>query len=203
MIDFALEGNLTKELLHQDAGIVAGFVLSHPEVFENSSWRKLMPFKDKSRYQSEEWKEYQRNYQRSWHQRHKEKRLAKSYKRRAAIYEYVQEIKSQLCCADCGERHPATLQFHHLNSEDKMFNIGNAISDGISLNRIQKEIEKCIVLCANCHAIRHYNMRNKKRTSPGIAGELEELDTLLAIRPGEEDAYNMQFEEKLQKSFDE
>jgi hypothetical protein len=51
------------------------------------------------------------------------------------------------------------------------------------------------VLCANCHAIRHYNMRNNKQASPGIAGELEELDTILAFSPKEEDAYNMQFEE--------
>ncbi|SRR5258708_37713293 len=144
-----------------------------------------MPFKDKDRYQSEEWKEYQRNYQRSWHQRHRTKRLAKNYERRAAIYEYIQDIKIHLCCVDCGQRHPATLQFHHLNSENKMFNIGDAVRDGISLDRIKKEIEKCIVLCANCHAIRHFNMRNEKRTSPGIAGELEELNILLAASPEE------------------
>ena len=150
-----------------------------------------MPLKD--RYQSEKWKEYQRNYQRGWHQRNKAKRLAKVYERKAAIYEYIQDIKSQLCCADCGERHPATLQFHHLNSEDKMFNIGDAVRDGISLDKIKQEIKKCIVLCANCHAIRHYNMRNKKRTGLGIAGELEELNTLLVVSPEEEDAYNMQF----------
>lgn len=154
-----------------------------------------MPFKDKSRYQSEEWKEYQRNYQRSWHQRNKEKRLIKSYKRRAAIHEYVQEIKRQLHCADCGELHPATLQFHHLNSENKMFNIGDAVSDAISVDRIKEEIEKCVVLCANCHAIRHYNMRNKKQASPGIAGEFENLDTFLAFSPEEEEAYNMQLGE--------
>jgi hypothetical protein len=33
LIDFALEGNLTEELLRQDAGIIVGFVLEHPEVF--------------------------------------------------------------------------------------------------------------------------------------------------------------------------
>lgn len=33
LIDFALEGNLTEELLRQDAAIVVGFVLDHPEVF--------------------------------------------------------------------------------------------------------------------------------------------------------------------------
>ena len=152
-----------------------------------------MPYKDKDRYQSEEWKEYQRNYQRGWYERHKTKRLAMIYGRKATMYEYIQDIKKQLCCADCGERHPATLHFHHLNSEEKKFTIGDAVNRGFSLNRIKKEIEKCIVLCANCHAIRHFNMRNKKRTGPGIAGELEELNTLLAISPEEEEAYNLQF----------
>lgn len=152
-----------------------------------------MPLKD--RYQSEKWKEYQRNYQRSWHQRNKAKRLARIYERKAAIYEYIQGIKNQLCCADCGEQHPATLQFHHLNSEDKTFTIGDAVNRGFSLDRIKKEISKCIVLCANCHAIRHYNMRKKNQTSPGIAGELEKLNTLLVVSPEEEDAYNMQFGE--------
>ena len=154
-----------------------------------------MPFKDRSRYQSEEWKEYQRTYQRSWHQRHREKRLARMYARKAAIYEYVQNMKSQLRCIDCGQWHPATLQFHHLNSQDKVFNISDAARRGTSLDTIKQEMQKCIVLCANCHAIRHYNMRNKRRTSPGIAGELEELNTILAVSPEEEDAYNMQFGE--------
>lgn len=152
-----------------------------------------MPFKDPSRYQSEEWKEYMRNYQRSWHQRNKERRLARLYEKKAAIYEYVQNIKNQLRCADCGEQHPATLQFHHLNSENKTFTIGDAVKRGFSLDRIKQEIEKCIVLCANCHFIRHYNMRNKEQISPGIAGEFEELDAILAVSPEEEDAYNMQF----------
>ncbi len=76
-----------------------------------------------------------------------------------------------------------------------MFSISYAANRGFSLDRIRKEIGKCIVLCANCHAIRHYNMRNQKQTSPGIAGEFEELNTILAVSPEEEDAYNMQFGE--------
>ena len=154
-----------------------------------------MPFKDTSRYQSKEWKEYQRNYQRSWHQRHRAKRLARMYERKRAIHDYIQNMKNQLHCVDCGQRHPATLHFHHLNSEDKVFSISYAANRGFSLDRIKKEIGKCIVLCANCHAIRHYNMRNQKQTSPGIAGEFEELNTILAVSPEEENAYNMQFGE--------
>jgi hypothetical protein len=151
-----------------------------------------MPFKDGNRYQSEKWKEYQRTYHRSWHQRNKEKRLARIYERRAAIYQHVQNIKSQLCCADCGQRHLATLQFHHLNSEDKVFNISDAARRGTSLDRIKKEMQKCIVLCANCHLIRHYNMRKKNQCRLEIAGELEELNTLLAVSPEEGVADNAQ-----------
>jgi len=154
-----------------------------------------MPFKDRSRYQSEEWKEYQRTYQRSWHQRHREKRLARKYERKAAIHDYIQNMKSQLRCVDCGQQHPATLHFHHRDSEDKVFNISDAVNKGFALDRIKKEMLKCMVLCANCHAKRHYNMRNKKQPSPGIAGELEELSTILAISSEEEEAYNMQFGE--------
>ena len=82
-----------------------------------------MPYKDKERRQSEEYKEYQRNYQRSWHQRHRAERLARMYERKAAIHKYFQNMKNQLCCVDCGQRHPATLHFHHLNSGDKDFDI--------------------------------------------------------------------------------
>ncbi|HJT58857.1 MAG TPA: hypothetical protein VJ761_20275 [Ktedonobacteraceae bacterium] len=102
-------------------------------------------------------------------------------------------MKSQLSCIDCGQRHPTTLQFHHRNSEDKVFNISDAVYKGFSLDRIKKEISKCIVLCANCHFKRHYNMRKNNQTGTGIAGELEELNTILAVSPEEEDAYNRQF----------
>lgn len=152
-----------------------------------------MPLKD--RYQSEKWKEYQRAYHRHWYQLHKANRLANAYRRKAAIYQYVQNMKSQLRCVDCGERHPATLQFHHINSEDKVFNISRAAGRGTSLDRIKKEMQKCIVLCANCHAIRHYNMRKNNQPSSGIAAQLEELNTILSLSPEEEDAYNRQFEE--------
>ncbi len=52
-----------------------------------------------------------RNYQRSWHQRNKERRLAKLYEKKAAIDKYMQGMKNQLRCVDCGARHTATYSF--------------------------------------------------------------------------------------------
>lgn len=112
------------------------------------------------------------------------------YERKKAIHEYIQDMKNQLCCVDCGQQHPATLHFHHLNAEDKMFDISYAANRGFSLERIKNEIEKCVVLCANCHAIRHFNMRTKQQISPGIAGELEKMQDLLAITLENEEADN-------------
>jgi hypothetical protein len=68
-----------------------------------------------------------------------------------------------------------------------LFDISEAVNKGFSVGKIKKGIEKCIVLCANCHAIRHFNMRSEKQTSPGIAGEFEELDRFFAVGTEEED----------------
>ena len=58
------------------------------------------------------------------------------------------------------------MQFDHV-SGDKLFNIGDAANRGLSLLRIQEEMDKCEIVCANCHAIRTYN---RKATS--VAGEV-------------------------------
>jgi len=57
-------------------------------------------------------------------------------------------------CADCSvSHHPNVYEFHHLNPETKDFSW-----DKIRLfseERMQKELAKCILLCANCHRLRH------------------------------------------------
>ena len=57
-------------------------------------------------------------------------------------------------CLDCGcSGHPAIFDFHHLDSSLKEFTIGH--SKLLSLEKIKYELDKCILLCANCHRIRH------------------------------------------------
>lgn len=73
------------------------------------------------------------------------------------IREYVQDIKKHSKCAMCGEDRWYVLDFHHTG--DKDFNISQKVQEGCSLETIKKEIEKCIVLCANCHREVHYKER--------------------------------------------
>jgi hypothetical protein len=51
-------------------------------------------------------------------------------------------------CA-CGEARPECLDFDH--QKDKVMNISQMIRRNSGLDTIKKEIEKCIVRCANCH----------------------------------------------------
>ena len=50
----------------------------------------------------------------------------------------------------------SALQFHHPQN-NKSFSVGDGGHKGYSIKRIQKEIEKCVVLCCRCHAEIHYN----------------------------------------------
>lgn len=57
-------------------------------------------------------------------------------------------------CADCGWiGNQAAFQFHHKNPHHKDFIIGNVANKKWEV--IIREVNKCILLCANCHAIKH------------------------------------------------
>lgn len=113
------------------------------------------PFKDPERR-----KEYHREYHKStWYPGHKANRIERSKKRRQELVEWYREYKKTLHCEDCGESHPATLEFHHLDPSQKDVNISRLIAVSSSLRRLKEEMAKCVVLCANCHRIRHWNER--------------------------------------------
>ena len=58
------------------------------------------------------------------------------------------------CCAKCGETRSYVLDFHHIDPSEKSFTIGT-LRKG-SEEALQKEIDKCVCLCANCHREFHH-----------------------------------------------
>jgi len=56
---------------------------------------------------------------------------------------------SKHTCVDCGESDPRVLEFDH--QRDKEYNITDLLNGGYSREKIQLEIDKCEVRCANCH----------------------------------------------------
>jgi hypothetical protein len=101
----------------------------------------------------EQWEElspHQRCYRRN---RDKRKNEKKERKKRIKIWFYNYK-KKHCSCEKCGEEHPATLDFHHI--EDKEWNISAMVRGGYSKEKIKKEMEKCEVLCVNCHRKEHF-----------------------------------------------
>lgn len=58
-------------------------------------------------------------------------------------------------CLDCGGVFPsAVYDFHHLDPTEKEHNLGNLLRKK-NFAEVEKELSKCVLLCANCHRIRH------------------------------------------------
>jgi hypothetical protein len=61
-----------------------------------------------------------------------------------------------LVCGRCGFADFRALEFHHRQRGEKDSNVSDMVRGAMSLENIRQEISKCIVLCANCHRIEHY-----------------------------------------------
>ena len=59
-------------------------------------------------------------------------------------------------CVDCGESNLLTLDFDHINPDEKSYTVSRMVKD-FKWETILKEIEKCEIRCANCHRIRTAN----------------------------------------------
>lgn len=76
-------------------------------------------------------------------------------------------------CVDCGviDNDIEIYDFHHLEPEHKDFTIQSRKS--ASLDTIVKELDKCVLLCANCHTRRHSAMKSESGYSNKIEGNTE------------------------------
>lgn len=83
--------------------------------------------------------------------KNKESYLLKNKQKRELIRATIQEYKNKPC-KDCGQLYPYyVMDFDHLT--DKLYTISTLVNSG-SLEKALKEMEKCDVVCANCHRIR-------------------------------------------------
>lgn len=110
-------------------------------------------------------KECKRNIDNEWNADHREQRneASKQWRKdnpdkKAAYYqrrkEFLQSVKTP--CVKCGETRLTVIEFHHIDPATKLFNISYAGSNGSrSRAMICAELEKCVCLCANCHAEFH------------------------------------------------
>ena len=111
---------------------------------------KGVPYKDPQKQ-----RESRERYRQENHEHLREKYNEWRGNRRAETQKLINEIKSQPC-ADCGESYPPyVMDFDHVRGQ-KLFCIATR-PPALSMLKILDEIEKCDVVCSNCHRIRTHS----------------------------------------------
>jgi hypothetical protein len=125
-----------------------------------------MPFKDMTTRQAY-MKEYSRKHYEANIEEYKAKSAASNKKLRLRNRDYIKKIKEATPCLDCGEFYPFyVMHFDHIY--DKNGSVSDLSRASSSLERIQKEIDNCELVCANCHAERTYSRAYDEDTSEWI-----------------------------------
>lgn len=112
--------------------------------------------------------EFSRNY----YLANKEKVLAGVKIQRAIGKARWDAFKRTLKCTKCGFDHPAALDFHHVDPAEKENLVSKLVSSGCFAAAME-EVQKCIVLCANCHRVHHYE-ENSVKIQPLTTNQLPE-----------------------------
>lgn len=133
----------------------------------NKSWHSRHPDYMKK------WRAANPGYGKKWHDAHpdymKNYRLARGMKPRGSngqvnggmdrslCRRFVDAVKLYYCCTnpDCkwdGPFEPGMLEFHHIDRSTKQNNIALMVGRQ-KLQTIAEEMNKCCVLCSNCHRL--------------------------------------------------
>lgn len=117
-------------------------------------------YKDKVRA-----REYARVYQNKRNARlkdspeFKKRNIEKTMKRRKKIIEFLENYKRENPCK-CGESDIACLEFHHVGQKE--IHISEIPQRGWGMARLMEELNKCVVMCANCHRKLHYTISERR-----------------------------------------
>lgn len=92
------------------------------------------------------------SYQRYYY-RNREEEQRRTNRRQQALRQWYRRQKAEFVCSRCGEGHPACLEFHH--RDEKRADVAEMVRNSYSKEKIRREMERCVVLCANCHRKEH------------------------------------------------
>lgn len=98
-----------------------------------------MPFADKE-------------FGKKWHREYQSKK-------RKLLGDWLAEIRSVPCKACGNSFHFSGMDFHHIDESSKSFSIQTNAAN-YSKEKLQEEIDKCIILCATCHRFYHWFKRD-------------------------------------------
>ena len=128
-------------------------------------WKERNPEKAKASEKRRAKRIHDTNKSKLWRKRrlalpgYRERINRQTNARITAIRGWLSDYKLSKGCVDCGyKEHPHALHFDHIFT-DKSLNVCNAKS----IEQAQREIAKCEVRCANCHAIKTEHRRRARK----------------------------------------
>ncbi len=113
-------------------------------------------------------KRNQRPYNVQYYAAHRQAERDRVMKRHAASVAFLRDLRC-VPCADCGTMFsPHMMDFDHRDPSRKLFAITGGHAPLMSRQKLIAEIEKCDIVCANCHALRTYAclMDRRRRSTP-------------------------------------
>ena len=125
-----------------------------------------MPYKDLQKQKDAQHRSYLSNKQRIAERHKLNQSDHNQYKKekRSEIKAWLKELKEQIPCADCKESYPCyVMEFDHVRGE-KWATITHLVQQGYAKIAIEKEIQKCDLVCANCHRLRHKGNTRRHET---------------------------------------
>lgn len=90
-------------------------------------------------------------------------RIGKNMYHKLWVEYVIKQLKQRygISCNICGyNRNYAALDFHHVDSEEKEFNPAKLIYSSYDLDQIFNELDKCQLICSNCHREIHNPNQN-------------------------------------------
>lgn len=115
----------------------------NPELFQSAALKYYYLNKEKCAEKAKNWRLNNLDYI-------KEKQRETARQRKLWSIEYLGG-----CCSKCGGTfHPSIYEFHHVDPTNKDQDPSKMMSR--SKQKLQAELDKCILLCANCHRFEHH-----------------------------------------------
>ena len=92
--------------------------------------------------------------QAKWRVEHPGRARGANRRAKSSMRKHVAEYKAERGCEDCGITDARCLDLHHRDGEEKVMAVSEMMYRS-SWKKVQSEMDKCRVLCANCHRIEH------------------------------------------------
>lgn len=112
-------------------------------------------------------RECSNNHSKSHYNRNKSYYSGRNKQRKQEIILLIQKAKEGKSCQDCGKFFPSyVMDFDHRDPTQKKWGLAGARRHMPSDEEVLKEIDKCDLVCANCHRIRTFTRESTSGSSP-------------------------------------